>query len=342
MQRHRCLLLLCVFTLLIVAGCNQHPQQSSAGKRPPVQVRVLAIAEQPASRQNEVTGTVEAVQRATIAAKVTGGIEELPVALGAMVKKGALLVRISAGEITARVSQAEAHLAQAKRNLEREKRLLAKEASTPETVRSLEDAQRVAEAGYREARTMHDYTVITSPFDGTISQKMVHAGDLATPGQPLLVLENCARLQVVAAVPEALVPQLKIGDTLAVAIPAVAYEGKGTVAEIASASDSFSRTALVKLTIAEGAKLRPGQYVRVGLPGAAVNTLLVPAAAVVPFGQMERLFVVQDGAALLRLVRTGERHGDQVEILAGLNAGERVVVQGSDRLVDGQPVQVVP
>ncbi len=343
MRRHYRLLAGICLPLLIAVGCRQQPQTSTTQSLPPAQVRVFAVAKEPARLQEEVTGTVEAVQQATIAAKVTGVIEELPVTLGAAVPKGALLVRIAAGETNARMSQAEAQLGQAKRNWEREKRLLAKDASTPETVRSLEDALRVAEAGYREARTMYGYTVLTAPFAGKIAQKMVNAGDLATPGQPLLVLENNSRLQVVAAVPETLVPQLKIGDSVPVSVPAVGYEGKGTVAEIASASDAASRSALVKLAITDAANLRSGQYARVILPGTvAAETLLVPATAVMRLGQMERLFVVQEAKARLRLVRTGDRHGDQVEILAGLNPGEQVVVQGNEHLVDGQPLQIVP
>ncbi|MFZ5761795.1 MAG: efflux RND transporter periplasmic adaptor subunit [Thermodesulfobacteriota bacterium] len=342
-MRQRYLLLFFLLFLMAGSGCKRHSPESAVEARPPARVRVLAVAEQAAGRQQEVSGTVEAVQHATIAAKVSGVIEEVPVALGAEVKKGALLVRIGAGEIAARVMQAEARLGQAKRNMERERRLMAKDASTPETVRLMEEAYRVAEADAREARTMHGYTAITAPFGGKISQKMVHAGDLATPGQPLLVLEGSGGLQVVAAVPEALMPQIKMGETLPVAIPAAGFDGKGTVAEIAAASDVATRTALVKLSVSGGADLRPGQYARVGLPGAAtVNTLLVPAAAVATFGQMERLYVVQNNVAQLRLVRTGERHGDQVEILAGLTPGEKVVVQGQEHLLDGQAVRVVP
>ena len=81
---------------------------------------------------------------------------------------------------------------------------------------------------------------------------------------------------------------------------------------------------------------------RVLLPGTAVKSYLVPAVAVSTYGQMERLFVIRDGTAELRLVRTGERQGEQVEILAGVSAGEQVVVQGQDLLRDGQPVQLMP
>ena len=264
-----------------LTGCKDSAHNGAASQPLPVaEVRVITVAGQAALQQNEVAGAVESVQRATIGAQISGSIEEIPVSLGLAVKKGALLARISAGEIAARLSQAETQLAQAQRNFEREKRLLEKDASTRETVNSLEDAYRVAEAGVREAKAMRDYTVITAPFAGIVTQKMANAGDLATPGMPLLVLENTEHLQVVAAAPEGLALKIKKGDTLAVTIPSAEFANTGTVTEISPAADTASRTALVKIRIAGGSALQPGQYARVALPGAAgVNTFLVPETA---------------------------------------------------------------
>jgi RND family efflux transporter MFP subunit len=329
--------------LLIAAGCKDAAHQDAPDQPLAVaEVRVVTVADQAAQRQNEVAGAVESVQRATIAAKLDGAIEEMPVSLGLAVKKGALLAKISAGEITARLAQAETQLAQAQRNFEREKRLLAKEASTRETVTSLGEAYRLAEAGVREARAMRDYAIITAPFAGIISRKMANAGDLATPGMPLLVLENTEQLQVVAAVPEGPALTIKKGDSLAVTVPVAAFSQAGTVTEIAPATDTASRTTLVKIRIEGSAALQPGQYARVAFPGVAgIKTFSVPEAALLRFGQMERLFVAQDGMVHLRLVRSGERRDGQVEILAGLNGGEQVVIQGGERLIDGQPVRIV-
>ncbi len=329
--------------LLVVSGCKDSALDGTTRQTlPTAEVRVITVADQAVQRQSEGAGSVESVQKATISARITGAIEEMPVTLGLAVKKGAFLARINAGELGARLSQAETQLAQAQRNFEREKRLLKKDASTRETVKSLEDAWRLAEAVLREARAMRGYTQIVAPFAGIISQKMANAGELATPGMPLLVLENTEQLQVVAAVPEGLALKINKGDKLAVTIPAAGFSQSGTVSEISPAADSSSRTALVKIRIKGDNALRPGQYARVALPGATgVNTFLVPKTALLRFGQMERLFVTKNGTAQLRLVRSGEHRDGQVEILAGINAGEQVVVQGGERLVDGQPVRIV-
>ncbi len=329
--------------LLATGACKGTPSEKAVERQtPPVaQVRVTTATRQQALSQNEAAGDVEASQRATIAAKVTGAIEKLPVELGSTVKRGDLLVQISAGEISARVAQAEALLQQARRNLTREKRLLQKEATAPETVKTMEDAYQIAKARYNEAKTILGYTTITAPFDGVISQKNAQAGDLATPGIPLLRLKNIQKLQVVASIPEAMALRLKTGDRLPVRIAAAEFDNEGVVSEISPSADPRTRTTTIKLNINNVTTLRPGQYARVILPGPAVNTLLVPKTAVMNYGQMERLFVVKDGRARLRLVRSGAQDNGRLEILTGLAAGEQIVIQGNDRLIDGQPVQII-
>ncbi len=143
-----------------------------------------------AGKQVEVVGTVQAVEQAEISAKISGNIVAFPVDLGSRVKQGDLLAELNAGEISAQVRQAKAQLEQTRRNLEREENLLKKNAATPETVKSLEDTARIATAAYRETRTMLDYTRITAPFSGIITRKMANVGDLATPGKPLLQIEE--------------------------------------------------------------------------------------------------------------------------------------------------------
>lgn len=338
--------------LLFAGGCKQSAtHEKTAQNEPaapvnepaaPVEVAITTATETVSSLENEVVGTVEAVQRATIAAKVTGTISEMPVVLGATVKQGDLLVKLSAAEISARLAQAETATAQAKRNLEREKRLLTKNASTRETVNAQEDAYQLAKSAQAEAKTMLSYITIRAPFSGMVSSKLANAGDLATVGTPLIVLENTDRLQAVAAVPEAQLLAIKPGVSLTVRIPASNLSTTGTVAEIAPVADAISRSAVVKLDLEPSPSLRPGQFVRVILPGVSTKTILVPETAVSVFGQMERIFVVDNNTVRLRLVRTGLQRDGQVEILSGLNPGEQVVTQAVNTLRDGQPARITP
>jgi len=337
------LLILCGVILLTPACKGKEAAEHAQPAPMPVQeVRVVSAAAQAAPHQNEVVGTVTAAESATVAAKVTGVISSLPISVGSAVRQGQMLVKISAAEINAPLAQSDTQLAQARRNLEREQRLLAKDASTRETVKNLEEAVRLAETAQQQAQTMVGYTTITAPISGLVAQKFANVGDLATPGAPLLTIENNNRLQVAVPVPEDLLAQVKSGDILPLTIPAAAFTGPGKVVEIAPATDPTSRTATVKLAVTAPG-LRPGQFARVTLPGTgAANTISLPATAVIAFGQMEKIFVVESGSAHLRLVRTGERHDGRVEILSGLSGSEQVVSEGAARLSDGQAVQVQP
>jgi RND family efflux transporter MFP subunit len=340
--RHAAQLSFICLLLLLSPACNRDKEAKEQSVLPTVEVRVAPVSQQQLAQKNEVTGTVNAVDRATIAARVAGVIKELPIDLGSIVKKGDVLAKIGADEITARLRQAETRLAQARRNVDREKRLLEKEAATRSGVKDLEEALRIAEAGYQEARTMFGYTTVTAPFDGLVAEKMVNIGDLASPGTPLLALESSRRLQIVVEVPEAFAQQIRQDSELPFMVPAADFSGKGRVAEIAPVADPLSRTATVKIAIEAQPRLRPGQFARVTLAGPAVTALLVPASALVTFGQMEQVFVVQDNKARLRLVRSGSRNNGMVEIISGLGGGEQVVTSNASNLIDGQPLRVMP
>lgn len=355
---------LCMVGIFVLAGgCKGgHGDAPVPPQLPVASVGVQVVVEAGVGSQIEVAGTVRAVERASIAPQVSGQIIEMPVVLGSQVRKGDLLVKISAGEIAAKALQAQAQLEQVRRNLAREERLQKEEASTRETVNSLRDQARITEAALKEAQTMLEYATISAPFSGIVTRKIASVGDMASPGVVLLEMENDKALQVVAQVPEELILKVRKGDVLLIAVPAAGVSLSGEVAEVAPAADPFSRTAPVKINIAAGGDLRPGQFARVTLTGTGEKSLVISEKALVSFGQMERVFVVEDksgvagagdntGAskvARLRLVRTGAHHtatgttDSRVEIMAGLSLGDRVVVEGAEKLQDGQPLEVKP
>lgn len=301
------------------------------------------VRAQEVSTGTEVTGTVRPVQRAQLAAKVMGAIEELPITLGQDVRAGDLLVRIAAGEISARVAQAKAQVNGARRDLEREKTLLTKGASTAETVKNLEDRLTTSEAQLREAEVMLGYAVVRAPFDGVVARRLVNAGDLAAPGAILLEIEGTSRFEVEAGVPESLTPRLKVGTVLRVEVPSAQVVFDGRIAELSSAADPQARTVPLKIAVPEGTAVRSGQFARVEMPGAVRRAIRVPESAVSRLGQMERVFVVSpDHRAVLRLVKTAGTRDGWVEILAGISEGDRVISSPRPDLRDGQPAEAIP
>jgi len=330
--------------IAFLPGCKGHEEQTraEAPQLRTIAVTVDQVREEVARTRVEVVGTLEAVERASISARISGQIIELPVVLGSKVKKGDLLVKISAGEISAKVLQAEAQLSQVRRNLARERKLQKQGASTQETVKSLLDTSRIAEAAYKEAQTMLDYATIKAPFSGTITKKIANIGDMASPGMILLQIENSDVLQVIAQVPEVLLLKVSEGDSLSIEIPTAGLTLIGEVAEVAPAADPMSRTAPVKIDIATGPDLRVGQFARISLEGTGETTLMLEKTAVLSRGQMDMVFVIEknEKVARMRLVRTGVESDSDIEIISGLEPGEQVVVSNNEKLQDGQPIDI--
>lgn len=326
--------------LALLAACSKHSGPATTESLPTASVRVAAIATGKHEASEDVVGTVRAKLRAVMEAKVSGRVEQLAVVAGQRVKTGDLLVQIDAGEVKARLDQALAVREQADNDLKRFTTLLRQEAVTRSEFDAVQARQRIALASVKEVETMLGYTRVTAPFDGVITRKWVDVGDLAAPGKPLLEMEDPANLRFEANIPEALIQKVESGGRLRVRVATVDRELAGTVAEIAPSSDPNSRTFLVKLDLPADAALRAGQFGRATIPIGELSALRVPAGALVQRGQMELVFVVVDGHAQLRLVKTGKRLADEIELVSGAQAGEQVVVEGASQLRDGQPVQI--
>lgn len=323
-----------------LSGCGQKPENAPPPARPTAIVRVQTVENKKRVATEEVVGTVRAKLRSVIEAKVSGKIEQMLVVPGQQVKAGESLAVIDAREVRARYDQAVAVRQQAEADLRRLTSLFEQKILSQAEFDGAQSKARVAIAAVTEAETLLSYTKVTAPFAGVITRKHADVGDLATPGKPLLDMEDSTALRLEADVPEAVVGKLTLGDKLPVRISALEKELEGVVSEIAPAADSGSRTFLVKLDLPTQPGLRGGQFGRVAMPVGETSALRVPVAAVVQRGQMEMVFIVSDGKAQLRLVKTGKRIGNEVELVSGVEAGEKVVTDGAAGLGDGQPVEV--
>ena len=339
MKIHPFLLRAALATAFLLGACSKTPHSAAPENGgPPVPVRVQTVEAKPHIATEEVTGSVRAKLRSVIEAKSMGRIERMLVAPGQRVKRGDVLVQLDAREIQAKLDQARALRDQSEKNLQRSTALLANKVTTQAEFDNAQSANRVAKAALAEAETALGYMTITAPFDGVITRKSADVGDLATPGKALLEMEDPAALRFEADVPEAIIGSIASGAGLTVRTGSV--ETTGTVSEIAPAADAQSRTFLVKLDLPQTPGLRAGQFGRVAVPVSETSVLRIPASALILRGQMEVVFVVQNGRAQLRLVKTGKRFGGEVELVSGIEAKEQVVVENATRLSDGQRLEV--
>jgi RND family efflux transporter MFP subunit len=303
---------------------------------------------------------------------VPGYIEKVLVDRGSVVKQGQLLAALSAPELGVRIAegesrvhaaesdrlQAEAQLAAAQSTWDR----LKKAAQTPGAIAGNEltlaekqvDAARAlvsarqqtvaaAEADVRAQKVTENYLQITAPFDGVVTDRLVHPGALVGPGADpvLLVIQQVSHLRLIVAVPEqdigGIVPGAKV-EFKVPAFPERAYSG--TVARVAHALDLKTRTMPVELDVPNrDGSLSPGMYPSVKWPVRRTHrSLLVPKTSVVTTA--ERTFVVRDrnGKAEWVDVRKGVADGDNIEVIGNLRPVDKVVRRATDELRDGSPL----
>jgi len=284
-------------------------------------------------------GTVRAKLRATVEAKASGRIVEMPVVPGQKVTAGELLARLDAPEIRARLDQAEATLQQAERDAKRMASLFNQQAASRADYETADSRYLVAKGVVAEARAMMGYVEILAPFDGVVTRKWVDVGDQAAPGKPLVDIEDPSQLQLEADVPEAVASRINQDAHMTIRAGQSTGDLSGTIVEIAPIADPISRTFRVKLDVPASPGLMLGQFARLIVPVGESTSMRVPTSAVVQRGQMELLFAVENRHARLRLVKTGRRVNDETEILSGLDSGDSVVVDNPQQLVDGQRLQ---
>ncbi|HEY2015020.1 MAG TPA: efflux RND transporter periplasmic adaptor subunit [Bryobacteraceae bacterium] len=192
------------------------------------------------------------------------------------------------------------------------------------------------------ARIMRDYAKLAAPFPGVVITRTVEPGNLATPGVPLLTIEQEGLYRLEASVDESKLASVRVGQAVESVVEASDRKLTGRVSEVVPSVDSASRTYLVKLDLPAGPQLRSGMFGRAIFPLGVQKVLAIPAAALTERGQLQSVFVVEDGAAHTRLVTTGRRTREAVEVLSGLTAGEKIVSPVPPGLLDGARVEVRP
>lgn len=198
-----------------------------------------------------------------------------------------------------------------------------------------------ADQEVRAAQVTRSYAEVLAPFSGTVTAKSVDPGNLATPGAPLLTIERDGyRLE--ASVEESKLRSIRAGQPVAVALDGIDRTFDARVSEIVPAVDAASRSYTVKIDLPAQPDLRSGIFGRARFQLGARQVLTIPAAAVTERGQLQSAFVAENGVAHTRLITLGDKRQDQIEVLSGLSAGEKVVVPVPQGLTDGAPVEVNP
>jgi RND family efflux transporter MFP subunit len=348
--------LLIMLVPLALAGCGRDAALTPPRERSDLDLAAATVRAVP--RYYTVPGSVIADERVQLSSRISGFIRKLAVREGEVVRDGQVLVEIDPADVeggvqraAASLSSAKADLADARVDVEKFTSLTRTGAVPIDTLRKAEVRRDVAQARVAEAQAALDtataqraYTTITSPVDGVVVARLRESGDLATPGLPILEIEARNTLVFQTYVAESRVAQLDSAQPVQIELDAVKGAAEGRLLRVVPSADPVTRRYEVKVSLPAAGGLLPGMFGRARFRLGEDQLLTVPRAALTDRGGLVGAFRAgADGRIGFRWVRTRREIDGQVEVTAGLEAGDRVVLnppadlRDGDRLPGGAP-----
>lgn len=300
-------------------------------------------------RTISLTGSIMAIQQASIFARVGGYLEKIPVDIGDKVRKGQVLAVINYQDLQNQYDQAKANFEYASIQYERAKKLIAKQLIAQNDLDTAKTQYDVTLALKNLAALNLSYATITAPFSGYIANRYVDPGVLIpgstqmVPATPLLVLVDINTVKIMVNIPERDVENIRAG--MPVTAVADAYNDKvfkGTITRAAAALDPATRTLAVEVDIPNPQHLlKPGMFSRVNIVTEEhKDVLAVPVSALLSMDGTKNLYVIKNGIADFVPVEEGIESEGMVEIKKGIGQSDAVVVQGEETLHEGESVTV--
>lgn len=370
-KREVILLSAIIIASLLFAGCNNKVKPGSSDVKRPIisSVTMKKVKPTVVDVYNETAGTIKAKNISVIASKVLGTITGIQVKEGDRVSAGQILLTLDDRDVAARVTAAQAGYREAIKALEMTQQNQSLASTTNERYRQLykenaiskqqmdqvatqgkvaeldfertKESVNRAQASLAEARAYYDFTQLVAPTAGIITAKKIDTGSMAVPGVPLLVLEDDSSYTLESDVDESVAGKIFLGMTTDIRVDSLGKSMQGLIAEVAPTIDPATRKLHIKIDV-KGDGLKSGLYAQVKIPTNKKEAILVNKTTIVEKGQLNGVYVVDAmGLIVYRIVRMGKQYDQQVEILSGINAGETIIVDGLENVVDGGVVKEV-
>lgn len=338
------ILMLAILPVSLLSGCDRSTQPRQPKKDKVHLVDTIRIERSDIKISQLRTGTLKALHEVDIFSQEEGRIMAMPYYESDVVKKGDVIVELDGSLLRAQLDQAIAKRQQAELNLKRLQDLFKKKLAAEEALIRSKTELAVARADEAQLRIRYGYTRIESPIDGVISARNSEPGNIAERYAHLLTVSDLGSLVTRLEVSGLLLPELSVGQPANVRIDALGDRVfPGRISRIHPNLDPVSRRGTVEIELVPvppGA--RPGQLCRVRLDRQIHDRLMIPFRALRRDRDSEYVFLVTaDNTAQRTPVISGQRIAEQVEIIHGLEAGQRIVVRGFLDLVDGNKVTTV-
>ncbi len=328
---------------LTVISCRKSGTDEG-NKVQPVNVRVEVMKPTALVDAFEVAGTVKAYEDVMMSPEEGGVVKEWRVKKGQYVRKGDLIVVLRDEVIRASRDAAEAQAKMAELNLESQKGVYEQQGISELQYRNLQLARDAARANADLMNARWERTQLRSPIDGILDNTVPNPGEFAPPGVPIAHLVNSSYIKIQAEVPERYAGSMARG-TMATAtfdaLPGDTLSGK--ISFVSSTVSSVNRSLTIEIVLPNpDRRLKPEMVAKVNVLRERKNDALLVSENIVQLVDRDRMivYVERDGKAEERRLTLGGRQGIRVEVLEGLNPGDRVIVAGYDKLVNGSPVLV--
>ncbi len=341
--QHRLSTVLLSLLPLLLFGCGQDADKPQV-KTPPAQNHLVVAEEvtyRPVNAVHERTGTLRARRLVRIYNQEEGRITSLPYFEGDPVKEGDLLLSLDDELLKAELAKAEANTAQARQDFSRLSNLATRKAVSRDELSRARTQLEVATAEQNLLQTRLSHTRISVPFDGVISSRHAEPGDVVARHTHLLTLSDPGSLVTQIHISELLLPHLKIGDPVQVRIDALGNDRyPGRILRIHPELEPVTRQGIVEILLEPvPAGARAGQFARVTLQTAQVERLMIPFSAVRHDKEGPFVYLLnEEQKAQRQAIRNGIRIADKIEILEGLEPGQRVITRGFLGLSEDKPV----
>ena len=342
------LVLSSLLSLLVVAGCQPGTDAGGQQESPPAQVVVVPASRESVDEKLSLVGTLAPNEQVELRSETDGTVVEINFEEGQPVEERRLLIRLDDTKLAAQLAEAEANFKLSENNLQRARDLL-----EGQLISSSEFDQTAAAFAANDAtvklrqRQLAD-TKVFAPFEGIVGARMISPSQVVTRSTTLTWLVDLDPLKVEINVPERFLSQVLPGQEIQLQVSAFPEEEfVGTVFFVSPFVNADSRTALVKATVTNpDQRLKPGMFAGLDLTlQVRENAIVVPEVAisqVLEGGRATVMIVTADNKAELRSVRVGLRTEGRVEITEGLNEGEKVIVEGLQKIGPGMPVVIAP
>lgn len=318
---------------------------ATAGPRGPVGVEAARAERVALSETVSAVGSLRANESVVLKPEIAGRIDRIGFEGGSQVRKGALLVVLDASVAAAEAEQIRAELALARSNYQRTADL-ARQKFVSESARDQAASNlKVVEAKLKLAEAKLAKTELRAPFAGRLGLRNFSVGDYVREGAELVALEDVSQMKVDLRLPERYLGQLRPGQSLEVefdAYPGRRFRAALEAIDVQVDANGRSVVARGRMPNADGL-LRTGMFAKVSLTlSERADAVMVPEEALVPSGEQQFVYRIEDGKAMRVRVRTGLRRDGKVEIVEGLSGGDQVVVAGQPKLTrEATEVRVV-